>query len=81
MAEGSEIFELCPPKKHIKSVMWDHFGNLKIDQGVVVDDEYPICKACRHKVSVKASNTSNTYKHLRDNLQCLNAQVELTKVN
>lgn len=63
MAEESEIPELYPAKKHIKSAVLDRFGCLKRD---LVDDGYPTCK-----VAAKGSNMSNMSQHRQDNHQSL----------
>ena len=61
----------------LKSSVWEHFGYTKNDQGIVQEDGYPICKACRKKVAAKGSNTSNLLQHLRDHHPAIHAQVKV----
>lgn len=77
MAEAPSSETLFPPKKRLKSAVWDYFGYTKNDQGIIEDDGSPICKTCRKKVAAKGSNTSNLMQHLRDNHPDLHAQVKV----
>ncbi|XP_034540402.1 zinc finger BED domain-containing protein 1-like [Notolabrus celidotus] len=76
MAEGSSNEVLYPPKKRLKSAVWEHFGFHKNDQGVIQDDGAPVCKTCRKKVMAKGSNTSNLIQHLRDHHPRLHALIK-----
>ena len=67
--------DLFPPKKRLRSAVWEHFGYKKDAQGLVKDDGYPICKTCRRSVSAKGSNTSNLRQHLFDHHPDLHAKV------
>ncbi len=69
--------ELFPPKKRLKSAVWDRFGYHKNDQGVIVEDGMPLCKTCGKKVSAKGANTTNMIHHLRDNHPALHAQIKV----
>ena len=68
--------DLFPPKKkRLRSAVWEHFGYKKDAQGLVKDDGFPICKACRQAISCKGSNTSNVQQHLRDHHPDLHAKL------
>nr|XP_023696970.1 zinc finger BED domain-containing protein 1-like [Paramormyrops kingsleyae] len=66
-ANGANIAnsELHPPQKRIRSAVWRYFGFRK-KKGVIVQRDWPICRACSKVVPAKTSNTSNLIHHLRE---------------
>ncbi len=77
MTEAPSSETLFPPKKRLKSAVWDYFGYTKNDQDIIEDDLSPICKTCRKKVAAKGSNTSNLTQHLRHHHPALDAQLRV----
>ncbi|KAL7395059.1 hypothetical protein ABVT39_009350 [Epinephelus coioides] len=65
-----------PPQNTDKVSRVGSFWLSQNDQGVIVDDGFPVCNTCRKKVAAKGSNTSNMI-HLRDNHLALHAQVKV----
>lgn len=56
------------PKKNTKSNAWLHFALLATEDGKAIDSELdrPVCKVCGKRVLAKASNTTNSFQHLRE---------------
>ncbi len=77
MAEAPRSETLFPPKKRLKSAVWDCFGYTKNDQGIIEDDRSPICKTCLKKFAAKGSNTSNLMQNLQDHHPALHAQIKV----
>jgi len=55
-------------KKGSKSVVWNYFGLLANENGVVLQEreDEPVCRTCKKSVRAKSGNTSNLLAHLRD---------------
>uniref|UniRef100_A0A8C4TFS3 BED-type domain-containing protein n=1 Tax=Erpetoichthys calabaricus TaxID=27687 RepID=A0A8C4TFS3_ERPCA len=64
-AERQERQLLHPPKKRIKSAVWEYFGYPENPDGAILEDGIPMCKICRRKVCARGGNTSNFRAHLR----------------
>lgn len=66
-AEAGTLPTIYPPYKRVKSEVWKYFGFQKNEEGLLIEDSFPLCKTCGRKVAAKHGNTSNMFAHLRDN--------------
>jgi len=65
MAESTDSMQgIFHPTKRTKSEVWAYFGFFKNAEGQLVEDNYPVCRTCKKKVSAKGSNTTNLLTHL-----------------
>ncbi|XP_065150719.2 uncharacterized protein [Paramisgurnus dabryanus] len=67
MAESGKLQNLYPPSARVRSEVWKYFGYKKDEEGMVVEDGFPICKKCGREIAAKHGNTSNMFTHLRRN--------------
>ena len=65
--------ELITPSKRTSSVIWNYFG-IETKDGKSLENESATCRACRHRVSAKGSNTSNLLAHLKTSHTSLYAE-------
>ena len=54
-------------KSNSTSKIWDYFGFKADKNGYAIDNGKPMCRRCYKEVGCKFGNTSNLFKHLRDN--------------
>jgi BED zinc finger len=54
-------------KANSTSAIWNYFGFMTDKNGYPIDNGKPQCRTCFQEVSCKFGNTSNLYKHLKDN--------------
>ncbi|XP_028648029.2 zinc finger BED domain-containing protein 4 isoform X1 [Erpetoichthys calabaricus] len=78
-AERQERQLLHPPKKRIKSAVWEYFGYPENPDGAILEDGIPMCKICRRKVCARGGNTSNFRAHLRVHHAAEYSQIKVVK--
>ncbi|XP_039608399.1 zinc finger BED domain-containing protein 4-like [Polypterus senegalus] len=78
-AERQERQLLHPPKKRIKSAVWEYFGYPENSDGGILEDGIPMCKICRRKVCARGGNTSNFRAHLRVHHAAEYSQIKMVK--
>lgn len=54
-----------------------HFGSVKDNPLVMLEEGFPICKECALKVDAKISDMVNSFPHLKDKETCLSVQVKV----
>jgi hypothetical protein len=65
-------------KANSTSVIWDFFGYDADKNGHAIDNGKPRCRTCYKEVSNKAGNTSNLFKHLKDNHPSVHAKLKVS---
>lgn len=63
--DGDDLITLYPPTSPRKSPVWKLFGFLMNGQGVVEENNFPVCTLCHQVVASKDGNTTNMYSHLQ----------------
>ena len=54
-------------KANSTSIIWNYFGFMTDKNGYPIDNGKPQCRTCFQEVGCKFGNTSNLYKHLKNN--------------
>lgn len=78
MTEKNEIVpKFVQRDKSIKPTVSIHFGSVKDDPSVMLEEGFPICKECALKVDAKISDMVTLFQHLEDKDSCLSVQVKV----
>lgn len=78
MTEKNEIVPKFSQRDEcLKPTVSIHFGSVKDDPSVMLEEGFPICKECALKVDAKISDMVNLFQHLEDKETCLSVQVKV----